>query len=122
MKRKNERSIIENRESVSCLLPYSSYRGKYQINTNTKIDLQFQSHAVMDFVVLQRNMVLVDYIPFLNFEFLWSRSELCRRQFFEVANRIVFIALDTDFFAQAIVQDYFNHNQFVLARDYYYQH
>jgi hypothetical protein len=38
-----------------------------------------------------------------------ARSELRGGELLEVANGVVFVALDTDFFAQSIVQDYFNH-------------
>jgi hypothetical protein len=73
------------------------------------IVIELESHAVMNFVVLQRDMVLKDCVPFLNANFLWLSAHLRRNQFLEVANRVVLVALHTDFLPQSIVAYYFNH-------------
>ena len=72
-------------------------------------NLQLQTHSVVDFIVLQCNVILVDGVPFLDTKLFGPRPQLCRRQFLEIPNGVVFVAFDAHLFAETVVQNYFNH-------------
>ena len=50
-------------------------------------------------------MVLVDGVPLLDAQLLWSCACLRRQQLLEVTNGVVWVALDAYLFAEAIVAD-----------------
>lgn len=63
----------------------------------------------MNLIILQSDMVLVDCMPFLYLELFRSCTQLCRRQFLEVADSVIFIALDADLLAQSVIQNDLDH-------------
>lgn len=71
--------------------------------------VELQTHAIMHFIISQGDVILVDRIPFLNADFLWTSTSLCRDKFLQVPNRIILIALHTHFLSQPIVTDNLNH-------------
>ena len=73
---------------------------------------QLESHTVVNFVVRERDVVFVDDVPFLQFEFLWSGSCLCCDKFLEVADGIILVTLHTDLLAQTVVDDDFKHTKY----------
>jgi len=61
--------------------------------------IEFKIEAIVDLIVLQRDVVFVGVVPFLQDDLLGFCSRLCRNQLFEVTNFVGWIALDTDFLA-----------------------
>lgn len=59
--------------------------------------------------VSQGNIVVEDAVPFLQDDFIVVCTNLSCYQFLQVTDRIVWIALNTHFLAQAIVAGDFNH-------------
>ena len=80
---------------------------------------QLESHTVVNFVVRERDVVFVDDVPFLQFEFLWSCSCLCCDKFLEVADGIILVTLHMDLLSQTVVDDDFKHTP--NTRTYKYQ-
>lgn len=70
----------------------------------------------MDLIVLQRDMVLVDRVPFLDPDFLRSRPDLRSDELLQIADGVVFVALDADLLAQTVVQNHFNHAAVLASR------
>lgn len=80
---------------------------------HTQTHSQFETHAVVNFVILQCDVILVNSIPLLDFELFGARTKLRCSQLFQIPDRIIFVALNSHFLSQAIVQDHFNHTFFV---------
>lgn len=75
--------------------------------------VQLQIHAVLDLVVFQRDVILVDGVPLLQDQLFVSRSSLSGDQLLQVTNRVIFVALYSDFLAQTVVDDDFQHVRFL---------
>jgi hypothetical protein len=58
--------------------------------------VELQAHAVVDFIVGQRDVVLVYGVPFLNPDLLGPSARLSRHQFLQVPDGVILIALDAD--------------------------
>jgi hypothetical protein len=71
--------------------------------------VELESHAIMDFVVVQRDVILEHRVPLLNAQLLWPRADLSREQLLQVANRIVRVALDADLLPESVVADDLDH-------------
>ena len=75
------------------------------------IVVELQAHAVMDLVILERDVVLVHRVPLLDAQLLRARAGLRGEQLLEVANGVVLVALDADLLAQPVVADDLDHVQ-----------
>ena len=75
--------------------------------------VQLQIHAILDLVVSQRDVVLVDGVPLLQDQLFVSRAGLNGNQLLEVANRVIFVALNSDLLAQTVVDDDLQHVRFL---------
>lgn len=62
-------------------------------------------------VVFERDVIFEDSIPFLNPDFLGSRSGLGSNELLEVANRVILIAFDPDLLSKPVVANDFNHSE-----------
>lgn len=58
------------------------------------IVVELEAHAVVDLVVLESDMILVDVVPLLDSNLLRSRSGLRRHELLQIADRVIFVALD----------------------------
>ena len=66
-------------------------RGRVKIDV-TLLIVQFQVHAIVNFIVLQGNVVLVDSVPLLENNLLPVRSSLRRYELLQIANGIIWKA------------------------------
>lgn len=92
----------------------SKIHGKRKENTDewSESDLivvEFEAHAVVDFVVLESNMILVDIVPLLNPNLLGSSPSLGSHELLQVADGVVFVALHSHLLPQPIVQHHLDH-------------
>merc|ERR1719401_906317 len=71
--------------------------------------VQLQAHSVLDFVILKRDVVLVDVVPLLDPDFLPPCTALGGDELLEVADRVVRVALHADLPPDAVVADHFYH-------------
>ena len=60
-------------------------------------------------------MVFVNCVPLLNPQLLWTRASLCSEKLLQIANGVIWVALDTDLLAESIVADYFYHRSLQQA-------
>ena len=67
--------------------------------------VELEAHAVVYLIVLERYVVLVDRIPLLDAQLLGSCARLRREQLLQIAHRVVWVALDADLLAEAVVAD-----------------
>ena len=101
---------------------YNNNNKFHDINTNEHtfsihlIVVQFQSHAIVDLVVLEGDVVFVYSVPFLNPDLFRTRTRLSCDQFLQITYRIIFIAFYTNFLTQTVITDYFDHGVFVRRR------
>jgi len=70
--------------------------------------VELKAHAIVDLVVVQRDVILVHSVPLLDAQLLRPRARLRREQFLQVADGVVRVALDADLLAKAIVADDFD--------------
>ena len=70
---------------------------------------QFETHAVVDFVVLQRDVVFENRVPLLNADLLRARARLRREQLLQVADGVILVAFDADFFPEPVIADDLDH-------------
>lgn len=70
--------------------------------------VHFQAHTVLDFVVLEGQVVLIDYRGFLQADLLWAGSDLRSRQFLQVEDGVLRGAFDSLLSTHAIVHGYFD--------------
>lgn len=61
--------------------------------------VELETHAVVDLVILEGDVVLVDVVPLLDAELLRSRARLRRDELLQVADGVVLVALDADLLA-----------------------
>ena len=67
------------------------------------LTIELQAHAVVDLVVLKSDVVLVDGVPFLNPQLLRPRTRLRREELLQITDRIIFVALDANLLAEAVI-------------------
>lgn len=93
--------------------------------------IKLEAHAVVDLVVLERDVVLVDRVPLLrtrralvkivcarctarsaclDAKLLSLRTTLRRKQLLQIAHRILRVALDANLLAEPIVTDHLDHD------------
>jgi hypothetical protein len=53
------------------------------------MDLQFQVHSVVDFVICESNVVFVRCVALFKDDFFWGRADLGGQQLFEVSHGVV---------------------------------
>ncbi|GLT70135.1 hypothetical protein SLA2020_422320 [Shorea laevis] len=73
------------------------------------IVIKFETHSVVDLVVLEGDVILVDVVPLLDPDLLRPCPCLRRYQLLQVADRVIVVALHPDLLPQPIVQHYFDH-------------
>lgn len=71
--------------------------------------VELKTHAIMNLIIFERDVILVDCVPFLDPQLLGPRARLRCQQLFEVADRVVCVALDADLLAKTIVADDLDH-------------
>ncbi|CAH0374783.1 unnamed protein product [Pelagomonas calceolata] len=71
--------------------------------------VQLEAHAVVDLVVLERDVVLEDGVPLLDADLLGPGAALRRDELFQVADRVVLVALHPNLLAEAVVADDLDH-------------
>merc|ERR1719310_2258706 len=71
--------------------------------------VELEAHAIVDLVVIERDVVLVHRVPFLYPQFLWPRARLRSEELLEVAHGVVGVAFDADLLAEAILADHLDH-------------
>lgn len=81
------------------------------MNSFFSIIIHLKPHSILYFIVFKRDMILKDYICFLQSYLFRSGSYLRRYEFFELQNSISWTALDTLPLAEAIIYHYFNQNR-----------
>ena len=82
-------------------------------STNEPPDLvvvQLKAHAIVNLIVLKRDVILEDCVPLLYSDLLGPRARLRCQQFLQVADRVVLVAFDSDLLSQSVVADHFNHD------------
>ncbi|GMT29282.1 hypothetical protein PFISCL1PPCAC_20579, partial [Pristionchus fissidentatus] len=88
-------------------------RGEFEEGSSTKdqrsLVVEFKVESVVNFIVLERDVILVDRVPLLEHNLLVSCSSLGGDELLEVANRIRRIALDTNLLAQSVVDGDLDH-------------
>lgn len=67
--------------------------------------VHLQAHSVVDLVVRQRDVVLVDRVPFLELDLGMVGARLRRDELLEIAHGVVRAALDAHFAPKTIVRD-----------------
>lgn len=55
--------------------------------------IQLQAHAVLNFVVSERDVVFVDVVPFLYPDLVWPGASLGSNKLLKISNRVIFTAL-----------------------------
>lgn len=73
------------------------------------IVVELETHAVVDFIVPEGDVILVDGVPLLNSDFVGASAGLGRHQLLEVADRVVAVALDAHLLPQPVVQNHLYH-------------
>merc|ERR1719421_2582194 len=68
--------------------------------------VQLEAHAVVNLIVVERDVVLVHGVPLLDPKLLRPCACLRSKQLFQVANCVIWVALDADFLAEAVVADH----------------
>ena len=71
--------------------------------------IKLQIHAVLNLVVLQRDVVLVDGVPLLQNQLFVSRARLGGDQLLQIADCVILVALYSDLLAQTVVHDDLKH-------------
>lgn len=55
--------------------------------------IKLESHAVVNFVILKSDVILVHRVPFLNSDFLWTSASLCSNELLEVSDSVIRAAI-----------------------------
>lgn len=71
--------------------------------------VEFDVHAIVNFVVGQRDTVLENIVPFLEDNTFVVGTSLRGNQLLQITNSVVRVAFNTDLLAQTIVTSNLNH-------------
>lgn len=71
--------------------------------------VEFERATVVNLVVIESNVVLENGVPLLENDLIVSCSCLRCNKFFQITDGILWIALNSDFFTQSVVNDNFYH-------------
>ena len=71
--------------------------------------VELETHAVVDLVVLESDVVFVDVVPLLDPNLLGLGSGLSCHELLEVADGVVLVALHSDLLPQPVVQHHLDH-------------
>lgn len=71
--------------------------------------VELETHAVVDLVVLEGDVILVDVVPLLDPDLLSSGPGLSGHELLQVADRVVIVALDPHLLPQPVVQNNLYH-------------
>lgn len=71
--------------------------------------VEFETHAVMDLVILESDVILVYGVPLLDADLVGSCARLSRHQLLQVADGVIVVALHAHLLPQSIVQNHLNH-------------
>lgn len=74
--------------------------------------VELEAHAVMDFIVLEGDVVLVDVVPLLDPNLVGSGTRLSSHELLEVAYGVILVALHLHLLPETIVQHHLNHLQY----------
>jgi len=79
--------------------------------------VHFQTHAVVNLIVRERDVVLVDRVPFLELDLRVIRAGLGTDELLQVADGVVWTALHTNFTAETVISNHFNQSHDSKALD-----
>ncbi len=71
--------------------------------------VKLETHAVVDLVILESDVILVDGVPLLDPNLVCSRARLSRHQLLQIPDGVVIVALHPNLLPQTIVQHHFYH-------------
>jgi len=71
--------------------------------------IEFQVHPVVNFVILQLNVVLENRVPLFQDDFVGPSSGLSRDHLLQVSDGVVGVAFHPNLFPEPIVTSYFDH-------------
>jgi len=71
--------------------------------------VEFQIHSIVDLIIFKRDVILVDSVPFFQYDFFPTSSSLGGNQLLQVSDGVIRIAFNTNFLTQAVVTRDFNH-------------
>ncbi|KAH1208399.1 hypothetical protein GmHk_15G043220 [Glycine max] len=72
-------------------------------------DHKFETHAVVDLVILESDVILVYGVPLLDADLVGSCARLSRHQLLQVADGVIVVALHAHLLPQSIVQHHLDH-------------
>lgn len=71
--------------------------------------IELETHAIMDLVILEGDVILVDIVPLLDPNLLGPGSGLSGNELLQVADRVVLVALHPYLLPETIVENHLNH-------------
>nr|ACU13964.1 unknown [Glycine max] len=71
--------------------------------------VEFETHAVVDLVILESDVILVYGVPLLDADLVGSCARLSRHQLLQVADGVIVVALHAHLLPQSIVQHHLDH-------------
>ena len=77
--------------------------------TRGSLIIEFQVHPVVNFVVLQLNVVLEDRVPLFQDDFVGPSSGLSRDHLLQISDGVIRVAFYPNLFPEPIVTSYFDH-------------
>lgn len=81
----------------------SSQSKPFKHQVLSSLVIQFKVHPVMYFIVTNGDVILEDGVPLLEHNLVPSGARLRSNQLLEVANGVIWIAFDSNFFAESII-------------------
>lgn len=71
--------------------------------------VEFETHAVVDLVILESDVILVDGVPLLDADLVGSGARLSRHKLLQVADGVIVVALHAHLLSQSVVQHHLDH-------------
>jgi len=78
-------------------------------DTRSLVVVEFETHAIVDLVILQSDVILVDGVPLLDADLVGSGASLSRHKLLQVADCVIIVALHAHLLSQSVVQHHLDH-------------
>lgn len=86
------------------------YKTKWYFSVDSNLLIvQFKVHSILNFVILQGDVIFKDGIPFFKHNLVVSRTRLSGNQFLHISYCVTGITFDSHLLSQPVVTCYFNH-------------